>query len=148
MLTNFCIPLRAVTDCTKILLQTIWRAEEYNIKNACVMQSHTRVIALLPAAHPVCPWLHLSYIRLRTYFKETPTLREAPVCVVTYTLHYILNLSSTEFSAWVKANLYPNKNLLHIYLTILHEIFMCLTTDTVKLHTSFPNVYACICVWL
>lgn len=52
MSTNFCFPVRAVTDCTKLLLQT--KSEEYCIKNACVMQSHTCLIALLPAAHPVC----------------------------------------------------------------------------------------------
>lgn len=56
------------------LADKIWRAEEYGIKNACVMQSHTCLIALLPAAHPACHWLHWSYIRLRTYFKETPTI--------------------------------------------------------------------------
>lgn len=69
------------------LADKIWRAEEYNIKNARVMQSHTHVIALLPAAHPVCHWLHFSYIRQGTYFKETSTLWEASVHMVTYTLH-------------------------------------------------------------
>lgn len=52
MSMNFCFPVKALTDCTKLLLQT--KSEAYNIKNACVMQSHTCLTTFLPVAHPVC----------------------------------------------------------------------------------------------